>query len=125
MRRTALYSRSTPRPAVPTEVDPPVQEAVAEAPEAAARPARHQRAGAFARHPGTLWAAIAALALALALPDTPWRAPAQRKLTQDDINAAVMHTLTQKTLPSQAARAAAAVGPSLVRVEGEIGRAHV
>ena len=120
MRRTALYSRSTPRPAVPTEVDPPVQEAVAEAPEAAARPARHQRAGAFARHPGTLWAAIAALALALALPDTPWRAPAQRKLTQDDINAAVMHTLTQKTLPSQAARAAAAVGPSLVRVEGDI-----
>ena len=120
MRRTALYSRSTPRPAVPTEVDPPVQEAVAEAPEAAARPARHQRAGAFARHPGTLWAAIAALALALALPDTPWRAPAQRKLTQDDINAAVMHTLNHKVLPSQVARAAAAVGPSLVRVEGTI-----
>ena len=37
MRRTALYSRSTPRPAVPTEVDPPVQEAVAEAPAELAR----------------------------------------------------------------------------------------
>jgi S1-C subfamily serine protease len=39
-------------------------------------------------------------------------------LTQKDIDAAVMHTLQTQTLPSQAARAAAAVGPSVVRVDG-------
>jgi S1-C subfamily serine protease len=50
----------------------------------------------------------------------PWGKSPPRQLTQDDINAAVLHTLTHKTLPSQAARAAATVAPSLVRVEGTV-----
>ena len=44
--------------------------------------------------------------------------PAPRELAQDDIDAAVLHTLENKTLPSRAAKAAAAVMPSVVRVRG-------
>jgi len=44
--------------------------------------------------------------------------PAPRELAQDDIDAAVLHTLENKTLPSRAARASAAVMPSVVRVRG-------
>ena len=113
MRRTALYSRSSP-------AAPP---AAAPAPEAVPAPVPvpwRQRLRRGLRHPGALWAAIGALALALGLAQGPWRATAPRKLTQDDIHAAVMHTLSTKVLPSQAARAAAAVAPSVVRVEGVI-----
>ena len=118
MRRTALYSSSARRP----DALVPAAEAL---PPAASHQQRTpprwlQRLLAVGRHPAALWAAIAALALALALPGTPWRTPAARQLTQQDIDAAVMHTLTQKTLPSPAARAAAMVAPSLVRVEGDV-----
>ena len=70
--------------------------------------------------PALLWAAIALLAGALLWPVMPWSKPPARALTQDDIHAAVMHTLATRHLPSQVARAAAAVGPSVVRVEGLI-----
>jgi len=42
--------------------------------------------------------------------------PASRTFTQADIDAAVLHTLETKTLPSTAARAYEAVRPSVVRV---------
>ncbi|WP_366932147.1 trypsin-like peptidase domain-containing protein [Ottowia sp.] len=83
-----------------------------------APPPWRQRLAAALRHPGLLWTAVGALALGPALTHSPWFNPAPRQLTQDDINAAVLHTLQNKALPSQAARAAAMVGPSLVRVEG-------
>jgi S1-C subfamily serine protease len=41
-----------------------------------------------------------------------------RALTQKDIDAAVLHTLQTQNLPSLAAKAAAVVGPSVVRVLG-------
>jgi S1-C subfamily serine protease len=44
--------------------------------------------------------------------------PSQRALTQDDINAAVLHTLSTQELPSRAMRAAQTIGPSVVRVRG-------
>ena len=122
MRRTALYSRS--RPPADVSVAAPGDAAAADAAPAdlapAASPAltRRQRLRRALAHPGLLWAAIALLAGALAWLLGPGGPAAPRKLTQDDVNAAVMHTLTQKVLPSQAARAAAAVAPSLVRVEG-------
>ncbi len=112
MRRSALYSRSSPAPAVAPE--PP-------APERTRRCGRgRQHLGAALRHPGALWAAVLALALALGLDLGAWRRPAPRQLTQKDIDAAVLHTATHKVLPSAAARAAAAVAPSLVRVEGVV-----
>ena len=112
MRRSALYSRSSPAPAVAPE--PP-------APERTRRCGRgRQHLGAALRHPGALWAAVLALALALGLDLGAWRRPAPRQLTQKDIDAAVLHAAATQVLPSQATRAAATVAPSVVRVEGII-----
>ena len=43
-----------------------------------------------------------------------------RALTQEDIDAAVLHTIENKTLPSRAAKAAEAVRPSVVLVRGYV-----
>ncbi|MFD1709031.1 trypsin-like serine protease [Ottowia sp. GY511] len=127
MRRPALYSRSPTRPAADEAASQPVADAAGAAPgpapqvsdaPALAAPTRRARLIRALAHPSLLWAAIALLGAALLWQVMPWGKTAPRKLTQDDINAAVMHTLTHKVLPSQAARAAASVGPSLVRVEG-------
>jgi len=45
-------------------------------------------------------------------------APPQTQLTQEDIDAAVLHTLETRDLPSRAARAAEAVRQSVVRIRG-------
>ncbi|CAN5605810.1 hypothetical protein BH09PSE5_BH09PSE5_35610 [soil metagenome] len=47
-----------------------------------------------------------------------YRTPGNKQLTQDDIDAAVLHTLTTKQMPSSAARSYAAIQPSVVRVRG-------
>ena len=66
------------------------------------------------------WLAIASgviVAAALAGGGVYWaKKPAPRTFTQADIDDAVLHTLETKTLPSAAARAYAAVIPSVVRV---------
>ncbi|HMN20246.1 MAG TPA: trypsin-like peptidase domain-containing protein [Ottowia sp.] len=116
MRRTALYSRSTP-PAPPAGMAAQAGDPEPASP-APATPPRPSRTRLVWHHPGALWGAIVALALALALSQGPWRAPVARQLTQKDIDAAVLHTALHKVLPSQAARAAATVAPSVVRVEG-------
>ena len=120
MPRSALYSRSRPGPLAVAETAAP-----AKAGAAAEPPRRGRRLAAALRRPDVLWAAIAALGAALVFA-LGWRPPAAPPpLTQDDIDAAVLHTLQTKTLPSQTARAAAAVAPSLVRVEGLLaGRRH-
>jgi S1-C subfamily serine protease len=46
------------------------------------------------------------------------RLPTARPLTQKDIDAAVLNTLTTKQMPSAAARSYAAIRPSVVRVRG-------
>ena len=48
--------------------------------------------------------------------------PTPRKLTQQDIDKAVLHTLDKTTLPSAARKAYAVIAPSVVRVRG-LGRA--
>ena len=121
MRRTALYSRSRPpgmAPAGDAPAEPMADAAPGPQETAAPSPTRRQRLRAVLAHPGLMWVAVALLGGALAFTAGPWGRTAPRKLTQDDINAAVMHTLTNEVLPSQAARAAATVGPALVRVEG-------
>lgn len=97
--------------------------AAAEAPVAAPVVPRASRWRALlARHPRTL-GFVGALALVL-LVGAAWmagqRQAPQPPLTQKDIDAAVLHTLQTKDLPSRAARAAAAVMPSLVRVRTEL-----
>jgi len=59
---------------------------------------------------------IASTALLLWSTVTLWHQPIARPLTQADIDAAVLHTLVNKDLPSRSARAAAIIAPSVVHV---------
>ncbi|HET7655601.1 MAG TPA: trypsin-like peptidase domain-containing protein [Luteimonas sp.] len=107
MRKATLYSRSN-RPRRPAGRNAPA--GAAEAPAAPPAPRRkwpHWRK-VFA---GTALAGIAA-ALLLAWPVPP------KPLTQEDIDAAVMRTLENNTLPSRMAKAYDVIRPSVVRVRG-------
>jgi S1-C subfamily serine protease len=66
------------------------------------------------------WPMLLALVALLAALGALYRssAPAQRAITQKDIDKAVLHTLANEELPSPAAKAAEAVAPSVVRVRG-------
>ena len=113
MRRPALYSSSRPAPAqqAPAAAQP--------APEAAAAPpspARKRRLRLSFSSPALLWAAIALLSALLAVSLSLGLRPGQRKLTQEDINAAVLKTLETQVLPSEYARAYDNIRPSVVRV---------
>lgn len=66
-----------------------------------------------------IYAGLAALLalLGLVVLSGFWPA-ATARLTQDDINAAVLHALNTQTLPSRTAKAAEIIRPSVVRVRG-------
>src|SRR5690606_29140069 len=107
------------RPA-PAAAEPVAATAAATAssqPGDSARPPRRWRAAA-ARHltqQRLLWLAVALLSSALmAMVWLQRSGPAAP--TQKDIDAAVLRTLTTQVMPSPSARAAAKVGPSVVRV---------
>lgn len=120
MRRPALYSSSRPARAGAGPQVPDAAPAQAAAPEALAaeaaapRPPQRGRIARAFSSPLLLWLAIlllgGALAAALSLQ------PQQRRLTQKDIDAAVLKTLETKQLPSEYARAFDKVAPSVVRV---------
>ncbi|KAF1043125.1 S1C family serine protease [Xylophilus sp.] len=116
MRRPALYSSSRRRGPAPVATAAPQTEAAGTAIDTPS-PTKPQRA-VTVRHGRILWLAIVSLTVALGA--SLWLAarPIPRALTQADIDAAVQHTLQTKSLPSPIARAAAAVGPSVVRVVG-------
>jgi S1-C subfamily serine protease len=110
MRKVALYSRSTPAP--------PQTPAVAPVAAAAGgwivrwrRALRDRRASLLVAMTGGL-CALAAVLLYAAI------APPPRAITQEDIDAAVLHTLESAELPSRAAMAYEAVRESVVRVRG-------
>jgi S1-C subfamily serine protease len=75
------------------------------------------RAGA-ARHPAPLWAALGALLALFVMLLTLALQPHPRALTQNDIDAAVRHSLEKEPLPSPATAAYEAIAPSVVRVVG-------
>ncbi|MEQ1660849.1 MAG: trypsin-like peptidase domain-containing protein, partial [Hylemonella sp.] len=111
MRQPALYSRSprgpaaAPDPALPVAHDtPPVSP-------------RSWRAR-VPRWQEQQWRWLALAAVLALLVQAYFPATQQHRLSQKDIDAAVLRTLETANLPSPAARAAAAVAPSLVRVAG-------
>ena len=113
MPRPALYSSSRPtrRPAEPAA-------AVASVPQPSPPLAPPATAVAPRTHLRALWATVVVLgALLLA---SLWLHPGatHRRITQGDIDAAVLRTLENTTLPSPAAAAVEAVAPSVVRVVG-------
>jgi S1-C subfamily serine protease len=116
MRRPALYSSSRPaRPAAaPQEATAPHPADAAASALAASGGARKRRLGISPSSPALLWAAILVLGIALAL--SLVLRPMQRKLTQEDINAAVMKTMETQVMPSEYARAYENVRPAVVRV---------
>ncbi len=129
MRRPALYSSSTRAPAESSgggaSTAPPLQPASDALTAAAAPsgPAATSRLSRLARRLRThqlalLWSTVGVLALLLAVSMALSMQPVTRKLTQDDINAAVLKTLETTVLPSPAARAYDAIIPSVVRIVG-------
>jgi S1-C subfamily serine protease len=112
MRRPALYSSSRPArtAAAPTGAAPSPTES-----QPAAAPApRRWRQWLSPSSPALLWAAI--LLLGIALASTLALRPTQRKLTQEDINAAVLKTMETQVMPSEYARAYENIRPAVVRV---------
>jgi len=114
MRRPALYSRSIP-PADPSGQEP---NAALDSPATAApsQRSRRRRWVPTASDPRTLWSAIALLAIALLASVWLSTSSAPRRLTQTDINAAVLKTLETTPLPSATTKAYEAIAPSVVRV---------
>lgn len=110
MRRPALYSSSSSPP--PAEA--PGQQAQA-GPTAESAPATRFFS---LSSPRLLWTALAVMALLLALSLSLALRPQPRKLTQADINAAVLKTLETAQLPSAVAKAYETIRPSVVRVTG-------
>lgn len=116
MRKTPLYSRSVRAGPAPPMAGADVPEPAVALPEPA-RPARwRERLARAAVNPRLTWSAWLLL---LALLGGVWwqqsvRAP--KPLTQKDIDAAVLRTLTTQNLPSRAARAAEKIRPAVVRV---------
>ena len=65
-----------------------------------------------------LWVVAGGLLVLLLVWGAPSMAPPPHRITQKDIEKAVLHTLETQTLPSFAAKAYEAVIPSVVRVRG-------
>ena len=124
MRRQVLYSGSKRAlGARPSAARSPASDEAPEASPGAAAAAPRPRFGrirAFAaRRAGLLrFLGGAAFAALIAAAYLAWWQPPRQSITQEDIDAAVLHTMTTKPLPSRAARAAEMVRPSLVRVRG-------
>jgi S1-C subfamily serine protease len=70
------------------------------------------------RYKQLLWVAAAGLCALLLVFIHASLTPSPKEITQEDIRAAVLHTLETNTLPSPTAKAYAVIGPSIVRVRG-------
>jgi S1-C subfamily serine protease len=113
-RRTQLTDRRSPfRLPDPEASGPPPEPAPPALPP---EPRSKRWAAAFRRFDKPLLVMLGALLALGAYLAYTWQKPAPRTFTQADIDAAVLHTLETKTLPSTAAKAYEAVRPSVVRV---------
>jgi len=114
MKRAALYSRRS----VSGQKNP---EGSALVDESAAPSGLEVKASGLRRLYERLgWLALGALFSLSMLFVYDYFQPARTELTQEQIDAAVLHTLATKELPARAARAAALIAPSIVRIRGDI-----
>lgn len=118
MRKIPLYSSSTPaRAAVsPSSASVPQRETAREHP--GARAVRDSWRRFCERHERLLTIAASALVALLVVAGFAATRPAPRPIVQQEIDAAVLHTLENKVLPSPASKAYEAVQHAVVRVEG-------
>jgi len=126
MTKPPLYSRSR-KPLTALAAAPSSGQSAPERASTADQPAgptpakpgqRHQSAALLARLPGPVWALVGALLALVTVMLALSLQPRSRGITQDHIDAAVRQSLEKEPLPSPYAKAAAAVGPSVVRVIG-------
>ncbi|MFW2355496.1 S1C family serine protease [Hydrogenophaga sp.] len=117
MRKPALYSPS--HRAGPPQADaralPAVEASAVPAPAGRFRRLRQASARA-ASSPRVMWSAMVLIAALLAASVWQGGVGGAKALTQKDIDAAVLRTLTTQNLPSRAARAAEKIRPAVVRV---------
>lgn len=122
MPRPALYSSSRnarrPAPDAGAPVAAPNAGASADASPTASPATPTGVTGISKRHLRTLWSVVLLLTALLVASLWLHQRPNDRKITQEDIDAAVLRTLETTTLPSAAARAVDAIAPSVVRVVG-------
>jgi S1-C subfamily serine protease len=121
MKRAALYSSSTrtrppARPADPKRDAAATQSTEASSEPAIARPPSRTRRF-LARYKMPLAVVVGALSALLLVYVHAAFKPVPHTFTQEDIDAAVLHTLETKTLPSPLAKAYEAIAPSVVRVK--------
>jgi len=114
MRRPAFYSRSprAPHDAAASQAPPQASDPHDTPADPPIQPARAKW------EPGRRSFAVL-LALSMGLTATSamlWSRPPPQKLTQKDIDSAVLRTMQTATLPSRAAKAAEIIRPSVVRV---------
>jgi len=119
MKRATLYSSSGHRrPPVSTETVPPPEPAPAT--ETAAEPPKPKSTSRWRRFVGRFASPLLFITGGLLVVGSlagyqAWK-PAPRVYTQEDIDAAVLHTLETKSLPSPMAKAYDAIRESVVRV---------
>lgn len=120
MKRTALYSSSRARPESRQSSGEVRSAPSTQAPDLsspAPRQTLKQRWQGFsARYDRFLWVGLAVLLALLVVLTHAALLPRSREITQEDISAAVLHTLENNTLPSPAAKAYEVIRPSIVRV---------
>jgi S1-C subfamily serine protease len=122
MKKVTLYSSShaSTRGRL-TAADAPSQLATADSSgtkssQAPQQQPRSRWRNLFARYERPLWVGAAGLLALLVVFTNAWITPSIRQITQEDIEAAVVHTLETATLPSPAAKAYEVIRPSIVRV---------
>jgi S1-C subfamily serine protease len=119
MRKATLYSSSgRARGPVPAEREEGSFGSVADPVASPAPRPRPWWRRFLARHEKLLLVVGGGVIAALLVLAYGVRPPATRPLTQKEIDAAVLHTLQTKPLPSQAAKAYEVIQPSVVRVRG-------
>jgi S1-C subfamily serine protease len=122
MKRIALYSssRRSQSPVRPSGINPSRQtEGKDQTPESTRGPAAPFFLFHFIqRHDRIFWVIVGGLVTLLIGWGLISRTPAPRRITQKDIDRAVLHTLETQTLPSPAARAYEIIKPSVVCVRG-------
>lgn len=123
MKKVALYSSSSSstsgRETPPAHVNPPNTPAPPRADLSSQLPTPPRRSrwrNLVTRYERPLWVAAAGLLALLIVSTHTWIVPSPPQITQQDIDAAVLHTLETANLPSLAAKAYEIIRPSVVRV---------
>jgi len=122
MKRVVLYSSSkrSQRPDRSSGISPPDRsEGNNLPPETASALSRPRLLARLIRHHDRIsWLLVGGLLALLLVWGHAYMAPTPRRITQKDIERAVVHTLETQTLPSPEARAYEIIKPSVVRVRG-------